>query len=211
MAKVLLVIPTEGVIDYRTSMYAAYLSHRPDVAYLGSEGRPADYARNNLVRLFLRMPSEFMHLFILDSDVVPPPDGLDKLLALLVPIATGCYPVLMQSGLRWALANKDDNQLYRLLDRLPSGIDPFEVDAGGAGCLLIRRDVFEKIKWPWFKWLEKKDGSQISEDIAFFRKANKASLRVTVEPTVICDHYKKTNLTRLMKIFMSLKEKSNVD
>jgi hypothetical protein len=196
MAKVLLAIPTSGGIHERVSMFATYLSKEQNVDYVNAKGRPCDFVRNNFIRLFLR--GDWSHILFLDSDTEGPLDCLQKLLALDVPLATGCYPVLMPDGLRWALANKGSDQHYRLLECLPSLDKPFEVDAGGAGCLLIRRDVFDVVKWPWFKWGETEDGGQTGEDIHFFQKCNDAGLRVMAEPTVIVNHYKTINLTSLM-------------
>jgi len=209
MAKILMAIPTEGGIHECVSMVAACLAKRPDVGYLTAQGRPVDFVRNNIIRMFLQH-KDFTHLFLLDSDTEPPVDCLDKLLALDAPLASGCYPVLMKDGLRWALANRDTNLHYRLLKRLISYNKPFEVEAGGAGCLLIRRDVFDLIKWPWFKWVEKEDGNQISEDIYFFQKCNDAALKVMVEPAVICNHFKKVNLAPFM-LMLKKQENKNVD
>jgi len=198
--RILMAIPTEGGLHENTSATATVLAQRPDVAYRTVRGRPADYVRNGIVRMFLR--SQCSWLFLLDSDTEPPLDCLDKLLALDVPLATGCYPLIMQNGLRWALSNRDEDRRYRLLEWLPSRDKPFEVDAGGAGCLLIHRDVFDRLGWPWFKWVEREDGSQMSEDIFFFQKCNEAGLRVTAEPQVICNHYKLINITNLMRAKM---------
>jgi hypothetical protein len=199
MAKVLLAIPTGGGIHENVAVLAAHFSANKNVVFMAARGRPVDYTRNGLIQQFLQMP-EFTHILFLDSDTEPPLDCVEKLLALNVPLASGCYPVLMPNGLRWALANKDNDGHYRLLERIEN--DPFEVDAGGAGCLLIRRDVFEVIKWPWFQWINYEDGSQEGEDINFFKKCNQASLRLMAEPTVICNHYKEINLTNIMRIKM---------
>jgi len=204
--KILLGIPNTGSINDRESAVVTFLAKRHDVYYLPGNGRPVDFVRNNLIRIFLQA-KDYTHLFFLDSDTEPPLDCLDRLLALDVPLATGCYPVFMQHGLRWALANKDEDRHYRLLDRLSSFDEPFDVDAGGAGCLLVRRDLLEKICWPWFKWDELEDGTQISEDIFFFRKCNDAGYRVKVDPLVVCEHYKTTNLTMLMRLVMARQQK----
>lgn len=197
-------IPTDGGIHENVAVVAAHLATYKNVVFMAARGRPVDYTRNGIIQQFLILP-EFTHLFLLDSDTEPPLDCIDKLLALDVPIASGCYPVLMQAGLRWALANKDNDGRYRLLEWLQD--EPFEVDAGGAGCLLVARDVFDKVKWPWFQWVNNEDGSQVSEDIYFFRKCNENGLRITVEPTVICNHHKEINLTSLMRAKQNRKGK----
>ena len=196
MAKVLLGIPTRSQLSCETSAYMAALSRRPDVSPMPVAGRPEDFCRNGLVRIFLSQPN-LTHLFMLDSDIGPPLDALDRLLALDAPLAAGRYSLLMGAGLRWSVSNCSGGK-YRLMSELPSYTEPFECDGGGAGCLLIRRDVFDKVKWPWFKWIENADGSQTSEDIYFFKKANLKGYRLKVDPAVICNHYKETNITALM-------------
>ena len=197
MARVLIATVTEGGIHEVTAQTIEYITSISNAASVKVKGRPTDYARNSTVRLFLG-DKQFTHLFFVDSDIGLPLDVLDRLLALDAPLASGCYPLLMRDGLRWAIANKDNSGRYRLLKELKN--EPFEADAGGAGCLLIRRDVFDKVTWPWFKWIENEDGSQVSEDIFFFKKCNAAGLKVKVDPAVICNHFKIVNLTELMKL-----------
>jgi len=204
MSKVLLAIPTTGAIDAITSAAASRLALQGSAAdYITAKGRPVDHVRNGLIMQFLA--GDWTHLFLLDSDVGPPLDCLSRLLALARPLASGCYPVIQQGVLKWAISNKNSDGHYRLLEdpSLPTG--PFEADAGGAGCLLISRAVFDRVKWPWFKWVENPDGSQISEDIYFFDKCAEAGIRVTIEPDIICDHFKDVNITALMRLKMNKK------
>lgn len=196
--KILLAIPTDGGLHARTSACAALLAQRPDTDYITVTGRPADYARNGAVRLFGENP-EYTHLFFLDSDTEPPLDVIDRLLAVDSPLAVGCYALLMPEGLRWALSIRGDDGRYRLLKELPYPDRPFNVDAAGAGCLLIRRDVFDKVKWPWFKWVEHADGAQMSEDVYFFDQCRAAGIPLVCDPRVRCYHYKTVDITRLMK------------
>lgn len=197
MAKVLMAIPTDGGIHENVAVVAAHLAKYKDIVFMAARGRPVDYVRNSIIQQFLRL-ADYTHLFFLDSDTEPPVDCVEKLLSLNTKIASGCYPVVMQSGLRWALANKHKDGHYRLLERIDK--EPFEVDAGGAGCLLIRRDVFDAVSWPWFKWINNEDGSQESEDMHFFRKCNQAGIRIKVHPDVICNHHKEVNITTLIKL-----------
>ena len=68
--------------------------------------------------------------------------------------------------------------------------------------------VLAELQWPWFRWIENPDGSQVSEDIFFFRKANAAGYRVTVDPQVVCRHDKVTNLTEFL---LRKEERNHVD
>jgi len=214
MPKILIATPTSGGIHERCAAWREGIAHRyrnrvkfadvNDVPII-AQGRPLDFVRNSFIRIFLKS-NDLTHLFLLDSDLEPPLDCIERLLALNAPLAGGCYPVFMLQGLRWALLNADSDRLYRLLEWLPSQDEPFEVDAGGAGCLLIRRDVFDKVKWPWFKWVEFEDGRQESEDVFFFRKCNEAGYRVIIDPQIICNHFKKINITDLMRMKMSARK-----
>jgi len=193
MAKTLLAVVTDSNIHRNVSAIAAKLAQSPSVDYITVYGRPADFARNSAVRMFLS--GDWSHLFFLDSDTEPPLDCLRRLLALDGPLACGCYGLLMRAGLRWSISKRGSDGAYRLLEELPFTEQPFEVDGGGAGCLLIRRDCLDKLDWPWFKWIEKPNGTQISEDIYFFQKCNAAGFHPMIDPTVICRHHKEIDVT----------------
>jgi len=181
-----------------TAMFMAACAQRGDTMVMTIKGRPVDYARNNAVRLFLKN-KVFTHLFFIDSDISSTIDTIDKLLALEAPLASGCCNVVGGKGLVWACLNKDKSGVYHLLNDLPDNQKPFYCDGSGAGCLLIRRDVFDKIAWPWFQWIERENGTQMSEDVYFCQKANNAGLRVRFDPKVHCDHFKIVNLKTLQR------------
>ena len=194
MARILIAIGTKGNVHAITSMSVSRIvKQRDDTDYVIVRGRPLDYVRNSILRT-LKQQQQYSHLFMVDDDIGLPLDAVDRLLACNATLATGCYPALSPTGIKWVLANKGSDGHYRLLEGLVSSCQPFEVDVGGAGCLLIRRDLFDKVSWPWFKWVEYADGHQMTEDIHFFDKCRDAGVRVTVEPTVICDHFKEINL-----------------
>ncbi|HIJ66808.1 MAG TPA: hypothetical protein HPP51_00795 [Planctomycetes bacterium] len=206
MAKILLIIPTGGGVHERTAAVAAHLSREENVDMGIMRGRPGCYNRNNAVRIFLAN-KQYTHLFFLDSDTEPPLDAIEKLLKCNALIATGCYAVQMRDGLRWAMAYRDSVGKYWLQKKRPSKKIRFRVDAAGAGCLLIHRKVLEAIKWPWFRWLENEDGTQISDDIFFFKKAAEHGFTAICEPAVECRHYKEMEITQLMKLLEQAKEK----
>ena len=200
MATVLLIVPTAGGITEQTSKAVADIAAKPGIDFVPVRGRPADYARNCAIRLFIDNP-RYSHLLFVDSDVEPPANCVEKLLTVNRPIAVGCYAVLMpQTGMVWALSRKQADGRHRLLARRDSPTEPFEVDGGGAGCLMLRRDVFSRIDWPWFRWVEHDDGSQTSEDIYFFNKAAEAGYTITAVPDVVCGHYNfnQVDVTKLL-------------
>lgn len=70
----------------------------------------------------------------------------------------------------------DDNEPYALSPEFPSIT---EIDAGSTGLVAIRRDVFEAIRYPWFRRM----GAEIGEpggtppDFAFFYRAAQAGFK----------------------------------
>jgi hypothetical protein len=112
-------------------------------------GVPYDHGRNQACMACL--DGGFEWLFFLDSDVVPPPDAIHRLIAHQKPLVSGVYcrrspphavPVMIKNG-TW------------LTNLPPSGL--IEVDVVGAGCLLIHRSLLEKMPpvrpgKHWFAW-----------------------------------------------------------
>lgn len=187
---ILIAVPTTGSVHYKTAAAVVHLAAGRNAAVIFGCDRPHDYARNRLVRLFLKHPT-LTHLFFLDSDVEPPLDVLDRLLALDAPVASGCVRIAQPDGLFWTIARKNAECKYVLIPDADLPAAPFFADGCGAGCLLIRRDVLETMPWPWFKWIQNKDGSQMGEDIYFCKQLNAMNrLQVQVDPTVICTHHK---------------------
>lgn len=193
-----MIITTMGTIQAETSMTMARIAKDyPYIDYAAFLGRPTDYIRNYVVREFLKR-TEYTHLFMVDSDEAIPIDTVERLLKHNAPLTTGCYPAKCNNSIKWALANRGNDGHYHLLDKLTSSSEPFFVDAGGAGCLLIRRDVFDKVHYPWFRWIENEDGSQMSEDIFFFAKCNEVGLTCIADPSVLVKHFKTMDLLGLM-------------
>lgn len=155
-------------------------------------GMPYDHARNAAVQQFLHSPYEW--LFSLDSDVIPPPDTILRLLSHNQPVISGLYyrrspphglPVMIRNG-AW-LTNYPPNTVQ-------------EVDLVGAGCLLVHRRVFEQVPAqrpgkPWYDWrVDLKgtglghDGECMSEDFTWCAHIKKHGYRVLVDTSIKCRH-----------------------
>jgi len=166
--------------------------------------------RNVLVQKFLDLPTKPTHLFFLDTDVSVPPDGIKKLLAADKPIVTGVYvdkkemvfvvrkrldryhyvPVQQE----WSKYPKPGTGPHWIVkDELRDKVLP--CDAAGAGCLMIRREVFEQMPYPWFFEDFNPDvrghsrESMVSEDFSFFWKANDLGIPSFVHTGVLCGHW----------------------
>lgn len=141
--------------------------------------------RNDAVKAFLH--GDYTHLFFLDDDTLPKPNAIPQLLKRKLPIVSGLYPRRNEPHypiiLRWP-----DKRNKTPLAAFPYKMSPpknalVECDAVGAGCLLIKREVFTTIEPPWFRLLPK-----AGEDIYFCARAKHAGFKIYVDTGVECLH-----------------------
>lgn len=100
MPKVLVTIPYWETIEPIVAAAATQIALSVGGLPLFVKGRPIDYARNSIVRVFLQNP-EYTHLLTLDSDVEPPVNTLKRLLDCNTDLASGCYRLTMPTGFKW--------------------------------------------------------------------------------------------------------------
>lgn len=140
---------------------------------------------------------------MLDSDMVPPEDTVPKLLALEVPLASGlCFLggppfcpsafTLMPQERREEGFPATENYLewpylpFESIDPIPR--EPFEVDATGGACLLIRREVWERLA-PRPFWMIYTDQQYLPEDLLFsLRFREKFGIGPVVHPGAEVGH-----------------------
>jgi GT2 family glycosyltransferase len=181
--KVLVIVPSRGTtcIEWTFAFRNLELPEGSDAGYV--YGYSVDHERNQAVAAALRGGYEW--LFFIDDDVIMPPGTFAKLASHNLDIVSGLYwkrwePI--EPAMRW-----DDGKEHRF--RMG---DLVEVDFAGAGCLLIRRNVLEKMEYPWFEWATSRPDlpqrERDSDDYFFCRKARKAGFKVHVDTGVRCLH-----------------------
>jgi GT2 family glycosyltransferase len=131
-------------------------------------------------------------ILFLDSDVVPPPDAIDLLVAVAAPVAVGLCPIVLDGLDRW---NVDAGEGYlRRAGMDPPGGKRFPIVRGGTACMLIDNWVFDVIEWPWFKTVIRhatradRNLVECTDDEWFCDRLRQASVPIVAEPRVICDH-----------------------
>ena len=87
---------------------------------------------------------------------------------------------------------KDGEGLKRLTEEelKEKGTDPFEVDNLGFGFTLVKKGVYEKIKFPWHAPIVHEDGSYTSEDHGFCQRALAQGFKLWCLPTQRVLHIK---------------------
>lgn len=155
--------------------------------------------RNMAVAEFLA-DRECTHLFFVDDDVYVPRDVIGKLLDANRAIVGGCYPSYKNINdleveiyiVAWDERGRRVPKWFRGLRRM---------NAVGTGCMLIRRDVFDRIEFPWFRWGEhfiEGRYQQQSDDLDFCDRAKKAGLEVWASGDVRCGHVKSVDIANFV-------------
>ena len=167
-----------------------------------------DAGRNLLVEQFLAKPRA-THLLFLDSDIVCAGNACRKLLTHDKDIISGLafqrgtmqFPLIYSYQGRHRVSGKMCPAFAHILDpvyrylsekRLPvteityatlEGNDGLmEIGGAGAGFLLVKREVFEKIPYPWFSF------ERGGEDLYFFDKVRRYGLEAWVDMSVLLGH-----------------------
>jgi hypothetical protein len=150
-------------------------------------GSLTSLARNSIVKIALE--KGFTHLLFLDTDMTFPPDTIKKLLSHNKDIVSGLYFERYAPYRPMLRKRMPDGDGYSLVDYTQGGL--VECDALGAGCLLIKTEVFEKIGKPWFEYRLTQKGIKetfLSEDIVFCERAREAGFEIHCDTSIRCGH-----------------------
>lgn len=199
--KILIGLPTMGSLD--TLLVIVILKWMAEAqqgaynlsVYPSMSVQPVDNARNHIVEEFLK--SDCTHLFFVDSDTIPPANALKKLLLQDKDIISGLTPIIEHDANR----KNDSNGYYRKLNVVGMNdkfVEPYigtiEVKGAGGSCILIKREVFEKMEPPYYRFQYEDDNGKsvvIGEDILFTIKAKKLGFKIWTDTSLICLHNKK--------------------
>jgi hypothetical protein len=179
--------PVGGSVQFLSTLMVKNLIIPLNYVWHCTSGYPWDISRNHLVRKALEDNVDYV--FFLDTDVIPPNFVLPNLLGWKLPIVSGLY---------WTKARVPC--AYKFVDgKHVKSIEPpfnqriIEVDAVGAGCLLIDARVFKEISPPWFTWdmfpwARPEEPPGHSEDINFCIKAKEHGFPIHLDTAMRCKH-----------------------
>ena len=142
---------------------------------------------------------DYDYIMWIDSDIVFLPDDFFQLLAHQKDIASGLYS--MEGGRGFACVKDWDEVFYEKAGHfnfltsqdIAGKSELFPVNYVGMGWMLVKKGVFEKIKYPWFEPLRKKIGSSTeftTEDVTFCHKAKDAGFQINIDPSIVVGHEK---------------------
>jgi len=167
--------------DYGIELFRARTGH--DIAIL----------RNGIVQVFLK--SECSHLLMIDTDMIIHKDALINMIERNVDIVGALYfmryPPFNPCAVRFDLNHKvpaKGEQINELTMEELVSKRLIEVNRVGTGCILVKREVFETVKYPWFHTRTKNGNIIMSDDYYFCDKARASNYKVYVDTSVPCQH-----------------------
>jgi len=194
MKKVLLAIPTGGNLDYRIVEFMLDMIRQKkyDVSVHISKLVGVEANRNQIVKAFLNSKCEY--LLMVDTDNPPFNNPLplieeDKdIIGLPTPINVSNIP-----GMSWFAYN-----IYKDGKQLKDGEGLEKVDEVGTGCVIIKREVFEKLgDNPFTPERYEDDRIKVGEDIMFCRRAKEKGIEIWTHWDYKCRHYKEIDLSSI--------------
>ena len=194
METVYTAIPTRGQVWVTVVVSALQNTIAvPNSEFTWSGEAPATCTRNALVTRFLRTKHRW--LWFVDDDTQPPEGALKQLLATAkandAALVSGVTPFFQR---RLVVNVQRDRAGW--LEPWPYG--EFEITKAGTACMIIRRDVFETLQFPWFNYFQDESCEWVqSEDLPFCDRAREAGFRLWCNAEVRCNHIKTVNLIDL--------------
>lgn len=202
---VLIAIPTFENITPDTYKALWDMDKPCECAFEFVRGHDCATARNRIAQKAL--DGGYDRLMMVDNDVTVPADALSNLLSHDVDCVSGFYlhrnedntpsdrtcvcKLLDASG--HAYFNYPLESEYTkgdMADMRERGEYLVEIHGGGTGCVLIKTDVFNRVRYPWFDWVNYRDAHRgmLSEDLYFCEELRKKGIPRYVDTRVACGH-----------------------
>jgi glycosyltransferase involved in cell wall biosynthesis len=196
-------------------------------------GQAIDVGRNAVVQHFLQR-AEFDYLLMHDSDATWHPEAVQRLAARNLPVVSA---IIFKRGLptvptigKQVGVSPQGTTMYSFADtvnrilekveqsRLPQDFsnellfeeqpdDLVEVDGAGAHFMLLRRDVLEKIGYPWFACTSTNGG----EDFDFCRRVKRAGFKLYADFSIFTGHVVGAGMEIGLKEFLLFRDKTKVE
>lgn len=183
---VLIAVPTFETIrtECYNGIFCAAMEHG-DCDFSAVTGYDCARARNIMAKN--AMGGGYSHILMVDSDIVIPPDCIGTMLSPEADIVLGFYRRKNDSGL-FEMFSEGSGYNMMSGDDLRGAPDRIRVKGGGFGCAMVSVDVFRRLRFPWFEYENRQDGSILSEDLHFCRLAENAGIGVYADTRVMCGH-----------------------
>lgn len=176
-----------------------------EVIFFPVTGYDCATARNRMVQKTLDEKADY--LMMVDSDTVVPRDALVNMLSDNVDVLLGYYAHRDKDNIYRGRSNvcrlyQPDGQKYfnypleseytedEMHDMRDRGEFLLQIHGGGMGCALIRVDVFRRLKYPWYDWINYADDNRgmLSEDLYFCEQCRFQHIPIYTDTRINCGH-----------------------
>ncbi len=204
--KILIAVPTFETIypdTFKSIWEVDKCGH--EVLFEFMRGYDCATARNNIAQKAIDLKADYV--LMVDNDVVIPQDAIKNMLDEPKDVCLGYYAHRDNDNIfrgRTCICRlKDDygrnyynypleseytdEEFRKLNDR---GEYKIQIHGGGMGCAFIRTNVFNKLQYPWYDWVNYADNHRgmLSEDLYFCEKCKKAGIPIFTDSRVGCGH-----------------------
>ena len=162
-------------------------------------------ARNHIAQKSMDVNADYV--LTVDNDVVLPKNALVTLLEDAKGINLGYYAhrdadniyrgntcickLLKPDGTEYYHYPKESEYTAKEMHSMAdAGTKKIEVHGGGMGCALISTEVFRKIPYPWYDWVNYGDANRgmLSEDLYFCVLCRNSGYKIYADVRVGCGH-----------------------
>ena len=177
-----------------------------EVDYKPRQGYGCDMARNRIAADAIN--AGYDYVLMVDNDIAFKPDAMRRLLEHDEPVMMGYYlnryargenrlTTLYKTGAGWSMYDMSE-----LREMREAGEFKLRVKGGGMGFALLKTEVFERVRFPWFKWTDlsfnryeaadvyecRDDFRSGGEDINFCNSLTDAKIAIHADTRVACGH-----------------------
>lgn len=207
---VMICIPTLGTI--RTELISRLIQWSRSekyrvVIYPTVNIQPLDAARNHCVKEFLEISNSPDDVLIFnDDDIIPPMDGMERLINHNKDMVGGtCFVMKATDGEYFpypvALRYNEDKKFIVYYGK---GLE--EIDTTGGGFVAIKRKVFESFDEAPYKYKYYHDGTlELVADFNFFARAKEKGFELWYDFDLVCDHIKNVSLLGINDLLLKVK------
>ncbi|MCL1902515.1 MAG: hypothetical protein FWG18_02715 [Alphaproteobacteria bacterium] len=195
---VLIAVPTfENIApDTFKSVYGLQRPLNTQISFDFMRGYDCARARCEIARAALA--GGYDYVFMVDSDIILPPNALVELIAADKDIIMGWYPS-KRAPEQSELFHINESGNFQLDNVVSIASMPpnqvIEIMGGGAGCMLIKTDILRQFgDNRWFRFVEYPGGGVLSEDLYFCTTARAAGFKIFAHTGIRCGHISKVVL-----------------
>ena len=154
-------------------------------------------ARNNIAKKSLDLGTDYV--LMVDNDVTVPKETIQWMLEDPQDVTLGYYAHRNADNLyngRVSVCKlgwynyplESEFKAEEMTAMIADGKTKIQIHGGGMGCAFIRTDIFRRIKYPWYDWVNYNNGSMLSEDLFFCEACRKAKIPIYTDVRIGCGH-----------------------